>query len=379
MPDVPRTSRPLLIPDWLKVVDASVERLVLSRPRGQLAAVWALLIAVLLGLAYTFTPLPIPADLFFLPVILAAFVFGARGLVVLPVALVAYHVAWLRHGTPWTVQILPDLVQLLQWSLVALFIVVTLDKFKDVKRLQARVQKDLSLARTLQMALTPADYDFGRMRICGALHQSATVGGDYFYFRPFQEHYVVFCVGDVMGKGIPASMLMAIIMSFMYEWGKQSPSPSVVIDKLNRRLVRLASHDSNWFTTLFYAVYDEETFTLTYASAGQNQGLILRRDGQVELARSDGIPIGIFEHVQWEERSLKLEEGDRVILFTDGVNEARSPEGEIFTLDRLTHLVQEHSRLDCHGLLKKIEDAVAAHSGGKLTDDMAVLLAEVKR
>ncbi len=370
----------MLIPNWLKVVDASVERLVLSRPRGHLALVWALLIALLVVLGYVFTPLPIPADLFFVPVILSSFVFGARGLVVLPLALVAYHTAWTRHGgTSFAAQLLPDLVQLLQWTLVAVFIVVTLDKFKDVKRLQGRVQKDLSLARTLQMALTPGDYDFGRMRICGALHQSATVGGDYFYFRPFQEHYVVFCVGDVMGKGIPASMLMAIIMSFMYEWGKQSPSPSVVIDKLNRRLVRLASQDSNWFTTLFYAVFDEETNTLTYASAGQNQGLILRRNGQVEQARSDGIPVGIFENAQWEERSVQLEEGDRVILFTDGVNEARSPEGEIFTLDRLIALAREHRRLDARGLLKKIEDAVSRHSGGGLTDDMSVLIAEVKK
>ncbi|MEW6277636.1 MAG: PP2C family protein-serine/threonine phosphatase [Candidatus Eremiobacterota bacterium] len=360
-------------------MDHALERVVLYRPRGRRALLWGLFVMLLLLGAFWLTPQRFPVDLFFFPVMVASFVFGPRGLTVLPAALAAHHSAWVLRGRldPQS-QFLSDLLHLIQWSVVASFVVVTLDKYKDVKRLQGRFQKDLSLARTLQMALTPPDYDFGKMRIYGSLHQSATVGGDYYYFRPFQEHYVVFCVGDVMGKGIPASMLMAIIMTFMFEWGKKSPSPAVVLDKLNRRLVRLASSDSHWFTTLYYAVYDESNRRLTYASAGQNQGLVLRRNGQVLQASGEGIPVGIFETAAWEEYSLDLEPGDRVILFTDGVNEARDPDGEIFTMERLIQLVEESRNLDSRALIKAVEQAVAHHSGGRLTDDMALVVAEVK-
>ena len=91
-----------------------------------------------------------------------------------------------------------------------------------------------------------------------------------------------FCLGDVMGKGISASLLMATVMSFVYEWGKQSCDPAEIAARLNRRLVKLWDGRRGWFITIFYAILDEETGELQYCAGGQSGGYLLR-DGKLWL------------------------------------------------------------------------------------------------
>nr|MCR5661555.1 serine/threonine-protein phosphatase [bacterium] len=220
-------------------------------------------------------------------------------------------------------------------------------------------------------------YDFGRLHIEGMIHQCNDVGGDYYYFRPFQEKYVVFCLGDVMGKGISAAMVMAVVMGFFFEWGKKSPSPSVILEKLNKRLLRLWSEDSARFTTLFYAVFDEESSLLTYSSGGHGPALILRKNGTVEKISGEGLPIGILEGETWDENQVTLEKGDRVFVFTDGLTEARAQDGELFSLDRVIEILKQSQNHSCGQSIKKLRDAAVSFSGGEFSDDMAILAVEV--
>jgi hypothetical protein len=359
-----------------------LEGLFLLQPKGVVARVlWIVLGLSLLACAALMigTGPRLPLDLFFAPVLVACILFRRKGLWVIPPALVLYHLCSLagdRLG--WSGLLVRDLLELAEWLLLAGFILVTLDRFEAVKRYQARVTRDIGMARTLQSALVPPDYDFGRVRIQGLMRQCQAIGGDFYYFRPFQEKYVVFCLGDTMGKGISASMLMAILMGFFFEWGKRSPSPGVVLGRLNRRLLRLCAEDTTWFATLFYGVFDEESSVLTFASGGHHAGLLLRSSGEVEELRAEGLPVGVFDDVTWTESRKTLQPGDRVVLFTDGLVEARSASGDLFGMERLERMLSRHAGATSEDLLHRLEEAVMAYSGGNLTDDLAILVLEIK-
>lgn len=349
------------------------------QPRGRAALAWRLAVGVLLLLAAVARALLGPVDLFVFPVLVACFVLRRDGLAVLPLALVFYHLSTLvRNDRPLRLVLVSDVIQFAEWSLLAIFVLVTLDKYTAVRRLESRIHQDLDLARTLQAALTVPEYDFGGVRIQGVIQQSNQVGGDFYYFRPFQKKYVVFCLGDVMGKGISASLIMAMVMGFMFEWGKKSPSPEFILQKLNGRLNRLFGEDSSWFITIVYGVFNEETGELVYASGGGQAGLVLRADGSVDQLVSDGIPLGVFPDTEYQESRLSLGPGDRVVLFTDGVTEARAPKGALFGLERLSQLLREGRELPVEQLVESIRRAVRRHTEGESSDDMALLVAEVK-
>ncbi len=344
-------------------------------------ALWAGIVLGLLGCAYLMarTGPGLPLDLFFAPLLAACFFFRLQGLWVVVPALMLYHTSSVAlYQMTWSDLLLRDLLEVAEWLVLAGFILVTLNRYEVVKRHEARVTRDFEMARTLQKALVPPDYDFGRVRIQGLIRQCQSIGGDFYYFRPFQEKYVVFCLGDTMGKGLSASMLMAILMGFFFEWGKRSPSPAAVLNKLNRRLLRLWSEDTTWFATLFYGVYDEEQSLLTFASAGHHAGLLLRASGEVEPLVAEGLPVGIFEDSDWTESRLPLAEGDRVLLYTDGLVEARSPAGDLFGVERLIALLEREYSCSAEDLLQRLEQAVTGYSAGPLADDLAILLLEVK-
>src|SRR5207253_1399684 len=142
----------------------------------------------------------------------------------------------------------------------------------------------------------------------------------------------IFCLGDIMGKGISASLVMAMVLGFFYEWGKQSFSPSFILGKLNERLISVWGEDAPSFATLFYSIYDEESGELRFSCGGHHGALWLKQDGTVELLKNDGIPLGVFEAYEWEESVVTLSAGDRVVVFTDGVSEARNAGGDIYTM-----------------------------------------------
>lgn len=322
----------------------------------------------------------VPADIFYLLVVLATICFRERGMWLSLPCVVLYHFAsYSAQSETHLSQLAHDGLELLQWTLVGGLILTGLKRFSASRAHEARINRDVSMARTLQMALVPRNYDYGRVRIHGIIRQCQDIGGDFYYFRPFQNKYVVFCLGDVMGKGIPSSMIMAIIMGFFSEWGKRSASPSQVMSRLNERLLRLWREETTWFTTLFYGVFDEETGTLRFSAGGGQEALLLRVNGEVTHLHCEGLPVGAFHDVEWEERELDMAEGDRIMLYTDGVTEARSAiDGELYGSERLKSFVRANAQLSSHKLSAAIEAEIMAYTGGVHSDDLALLIMEVK-
>jgi len=296
-----------------------------------------------------------------------------------PLAGLLYAITgWLCHDLPNAYVGVNTLGQLLEWTILGLFVLVTLDRYAAVKRLENRISLDLEVARRLQTSLIQPEYEFGTVRIRGFVRQTHDIGGDFYYFRPFQEKYVVFCLGDVMGKGIAASLLMAIVMGFMFEWGKKSSSPAFILKKLNSRLRKLwagGGHETP-FITVFYAVYDEELREVTYSAAGHQGALLVHTDGSSTNLITDGIPVGVFDDADYQEASCRLEPGERVFLFTDGVTEARDGNGELFGMERLQEVLRLNLGRTLEENLESIKEGIARHTEGKAGDDVAVLAME---
>jgi len=359
--------------------DGWLDRLVNFKPGPSEVRFWQILILVSLIVAFGVRSRygqVLSVDLFLLPVLLSAALFRNRGLWVIPLAALAYFAGGLLcSGIDNRHLALNTLGQLVEWALLSSFGLVTLDRYGAIKRLQARIHQDVELARRLQLALMQNRFEMGSVKLCGQVHQTLEVGGDFFYFRPFGQKYVVFCLGDVMGKGISASLLMALIMGFMFEWGKKSPSPAFVLRKLNQRLTQWNPQQST-FVTMFYGVYDEEEQVLSYANAGHPAALLLRQSGQVEHLEGTGLPLGVLEESEWEEKRTAMAAGERLMMYSDGLLEAKNRQGQEYGMERLAERLRATQKVTLEIALSEIESQVRSHCQGKVSDDLALLLME---
>lgn len=353
------------------------------KPPGPGAAAAIITLAALLFFGSSFllymTRKGLQIDLFFLPIVIVCVFFRIRGLFFFIPAIIGYHLSIASLESSGSSLMLKDGIVLVKWLILAFIVIYAVLKFKDVKKHQDRLNQDVSLAKALQKTLLSKPFDLEKIRIMGFINQCMEVGGDFYFFRPFKKKYVVLAIGDIMGKGIPASLVMAVVMGFFYEWGKKSYSPSFILDKINKRLIDLWGEGS-WYSTLFYSVFDEETKELIFSNGGHQRGILQRADGDLVLLEAEGLPIGIFPNYQWEEKRISLSQGDRLILFTDGVSEARNPQGQLYGLERLLDRIAERRSASLEELLDSILRDVKSHSGPNFeSDDVALVMFEIKK
>jgi sigma-B regulation protein RsbU (phosphoserine phosphatase) len=165
------------------------------------------------------------------------------------------------------------------------------------------------------------------------------VGGDYFDFLPVGEHQMAIAIGDVTGHGVPAALLMAVVRSCLHT---QVLTNHRVIDvmKVANSLVRSSSLDRQ-LMTFFYSILDTRTGILTYANAGHLHPYLYRAStGAVEILPSASYPLGVRSNASYPEKQVQLYPGDLLVFYSDGIIEAKSPEGEEFGFDRLEGYVR---------------------------------------
>ena len=266
------------------------------------------------------------------------------------------------------------------WSLVGSVVVITLDKWKSLKRIQKRRDEDLELARTLQTSLIPQDLQNRGVSLQGSIHQCESVGGDFLYFAEVSPSKTLFCLGDVMGKGVCAGLLMAMVMNSIYDWGKSVLNPSRIAQKLSCRIAELWNGERGWFITLFYAIFDEGKQELEFCAAGQQGAYLLRAGVVTQLVEVCDVPLGVDCDTVYTTQRLQIQEGDHILLFSDGVYEARSPEGELYGEDRLRSFFKDHAHLEYGpSLVSRIERSILDFTGGVYTDDTTLLHFRFKR
>ena len=248
---------------------------------------------------------------------------------------------------------------------------------------KSRMDADLQLAHDVQeLFLTREFPELKGLEIDARYVPSAQVGGDFYDFYKLSEHQFCFCVADVSGKGVPASLLMALCQTHLKHLVHKSFSPSEVLRLLNVELYPRIRQDM--FITLFMAVLDLESEKITYARAGHEPGILLKNNpsgndlfSTIEL-KGNGMALGMVEPSIFDDliadEEIDFVNSDLLCLFTDGVTEASNQEKEEFGIDRLKNKIIELKELDPESLNQKIIQDLNKFSGQNPDRDDLTLL-----
>jgi sigma-B regulation protein RsbU (phosphoserine phosphatase) len=246
---------------------------------------------------------------------------------------------------------------------------------KLLSRLRLQDQ-EIQQAREMQQSLMPREIpEIPGYEFSGAWRPARCVGGDYFDVLPLGETSYGLCIADVMGKGVPAALLMSNLQAAVRSSAPEPIAPADLCRRVNLQLCRNTTHDR--FVTFFYAVLNATARRLTYTNAGHNAPILLRGDGSVERLDAGGPVIGMFPEIGYEQSVIELREGDRLALFTDGVTELHDAAGEEFGEERLTSLVRANQKSSAEELRVKIFAAADEYGGGEFQDDATLIVMAV--
>jgi PAS domain S-box-containing protein len=232
-------------------------------------------------------------------------------------------------------------------------------------------RQQLSIAEGLQLALLNIPSKVGRIHV-GHLYRSSTkaakVGGDFYDFFEVRDGKMAALIGDVAGHGIEAARVASLTKDVIHAFTHQTLRPQEAFKRTNRLLLEKSLPG---FVTAFLGVLDPESAVFRYASAGHPSTLLRRREGGIELLGEGSSPLGVFAEASWRMGETQLEVGDVLLLYTDGITEARQ-NGEFFGEERLLSLLKR-KHFTAERLPKLILDKVLEFSGGVLQDDVAIL------
>jgi sigma-B regulation protein RsbU (phosphoserine phosphatase) len=241
--------------------------------------------------------------------------------------------------------------------------------------------RELELAREVQERLFPQTCpSIAGLDYAGACRPALGVGGDYYDFIPLSDTELGIAIGDVSGKGIPAALLMATLRAYLHgQTLHRVTDLSDVMVNLNRLVYESSS--ANRYATFFYAQYDASTRVLEYVNAGHNPPVIFRtRNERHDVLRLEagGPVIGLIPDCSYKQGSVTLEEGDVLVLFTDGISEAMNAAGGEWGEERLTQAIGANRALPARELIELItrtcDEFVA---GAAQYDDMTLIAARV--
>ena len=245
------------------------------------------------------------------------------------------------------------------------------------KEIESRIMEEqLEMARDIQEGLNPMDfYDKGGIQIKGFTRAAKGVGGDYFDYIDIDENRVGALISDVSGKGVPASLVMVMIRTVFTSYiSRQDVDCARVVRAINDSLSADFAIDK--FATLFFMIYNRKNEELAFANAGHGPLFCYRADKNACTAtKLDGVPIGIEEDIDYTQAKIKLNPGDMVVMYTDGITEMRNTAKEEYGLKRVHKLMLDHHRLNANDFVELLVNDVEEFRGeASPHDDMTVLV-----
>lgn len=240
-----------------------------------------------------------------------------------------------------------------------------------------KLEKDLELARKIQQNLLPSTYPhLENFDIAAINFPARQVGGDYYDIVKLDDKRTLFAIGDVSGKGVQASLIMANTQAFLKSICKQS----LALDEATNLMNDLISENTSGggFVTFFWGIVNDETKELTYVNAGHNPPLLIR-DGKIEFLKKGGMILGVMETlVPYLMETVQLREGDVLMTFTDGITEAMNVENEEFSDERFEALSLEIAGNSAMEMIDLIIEAVSDFTkGAEQSDDITCLVVKV--
>ena len=266
---------------------------------------------------------------------------------------------------------LRDSFEYLQQSLVRY-----IDELKSTTANKERIESELRIARGIQMGMIPKIFppfpERDDLALAARLLPAKEVGGDLYDFF-IEDEKLYFIIGDVSGKGIPASLVMAVTCRLFRSAASHLDKPEEIITSLNDSLAD--GNELNMFCTAFLGVLDLKTGHLRYCNAGHNAPLIIGATGRVlPLDVVPNLPLGLFGGFPYEGQELQLDKQMMIYLFTDGVNEAENNQKELFGDLRLAALLKRNASQEPSDIIDTTFAEVSSHANGaEQSDDITVM------
>jgi len=248
---------------------------------------------------------------------------------------------------------------------------------------KGRLESELQMARQVQASLLPTQLpDVPGWEFVARWLPARQVAGDYYDFICTSRGQIGLVVGDVSDKGMPAALFMTLTRSVIRASLDAGQEPAEGIHRANRLIC--ADSPGSMFVTLFFALLDPATNQITYVNAGHNPPLLYqrgKRPGQGSLSRllRTGMALGVDEDQVYEQRTISLNPGDFLVLYTDGITDALTPGGQDFGLHNLEGVVLEQRENTAAAMTAALEHALEVHTAGApLFDDITLMIARRK-
>jgi sigma-B regulation protein RsbU (phosphoserine phosphatase) len=241
-----------------------------------------------------------------------------------------------------------------------------------------RIESELTIARDIQMGLLPKAFppfaDIPDIDLYAMLQPAREVGGDLYDFYRIDETRICFVLGDVSGKGIPASLFMAVTMTLIKMTAAKGVDPGNILREVNAQLSR--DNAASMFVTLFCGILDVRSGELWYANGGHNPPVLLRANGGAAwLEGTDGVLLGAMEEMDYAMKRIVLKSGDGLLLYSDGVTEAMDESGALYSEERLLALAQGMGQATASDLVQGVLHNVLDFTGAApQTDDIAMMM-----
>ncbi len=215
------------------------------------------------------------------------------------------------------------------------------EAYEELKAAQAqiiekeRLERELQVAFEIQTSILPqtlpdlAGYDFGALMV-----PARAVGGDFYDILPLSSDKVGIIIGDVADKGVPSAIFMAQTHALLYAMATRDASPAWVLQRVNQLLIKMG--ESSLFVTVLYGILDRRTNLFSYARAGHELPIVVSANGKAEIAPyNQGQLMGVLDKPMLDEQTVSIPSGGVIVLYTDGVIDARHSNGDSFGLERL--------------------------------------------
>ena len=251
----------------------------------------------------------------------------------------------------------------------------------QTKKDKRRFEKEMKSAKEIQFNIIPSGYpafpDRVEFDLFAVLNPAQIIGGDLYDYFFIDKNHLLFTIGDVSGKGIPASLFMAVAHTLI-KGNANVLSSKHIVEILNKKLSHRNSNQH--FLTIFLGILDVKNGILDYCNAAHNYPYILRNNGEIEtLDETHGLPVGIYPGKSYNSSTTILKAGDTILLYTDGVIDCRDENDNAYGQQRLEENLQNLHNLTCVKMVTKIENSLNLFKGNSLqTDDISLMALQFK-
>lgn len=232
----------------------------------------------------------------------------------------------------------------------------------DEEQAFIRLREEMRLAYDIQVNLLPhTSPEFPNFEISGKSIPAKEVGGDYFDFIPIDEDKLAFCLGDISGKGIPAALLMANLQATLRGQTILNFSSKDCVSFSNKLLYR--NTDPHRYATLFYGILNHKNDQISYCNAGHNNPILISKDKKVQRLDVGGLVVGVMPEFPFEETAIQMNQGDLLVVYSDGITEAMNEFEEEYEEERLINLLLEIQDNSTDNIIETVLKSVNEFSG----------------